>query len=113
MDDRRIGVGVDRSPRTPIDFGLGPRDYSPRQIVIGGEDLFFVLGGSSGDSPPVRTGWWRRSLERRGPAALVAAAPIGASPILSAHYEPVCSALYVCVSIATPESDLVRFGAGW
>lgn len=109
MDDRVLGRGLDGSTRAPIDFGLGPRDYSPSQVVVGNEDLLYVLGGSSDVFPLVRTGWWRRPLVGGGAAELVATAPVGPAPILSTEYEPACETLYVCVSIATVESDLVRY----
>lgn len=109
MDDRVLGRGHDGSPRAPIDFGLGPRDYSPSQVVIGNDDLLYVLGGSSDVSPQVRTGWWRRPLVGGGAAELVSAARVGPAPILATRYEPACETLYVCVSIRTVDSDLVRY----
>lgn len=109
IDDRIVGRGFDGSTRAPIAFGLGPRDYSPSQIVIGNNDVFYVLGGSSDVSPQVRTGWWRRALVGDTTPALVRSAPVGPAPILATGYEPACETLYVCVSIRTIDSDLVRY----
>jgi hypothetical protein len=110
-DDRVLGRGFDGAARAPIDFGLGPRDYSPAQVVVGNDAVFFVLGGSSDVFPLVRTGWWRRALVG-GVAELVADARVGPAAILATRYEPACETLYVCTSTATVESDLVRYAVG-